>query len=93
MKLTLKKESLEKILITNWASIFDIREVIKLIQNITSNKLECQYEFNKFTISRFELIDDYFLIWFEIECKNPKTTNTIECFYKLNGDLEFNAIF
>lgn len=85
MKLTIKKETLEKILIANWTSILDVREVLTLVSNITSENSKSQHRIDKITISRFELVNDYFLIW--IEYKKDDTNGTIECHLHLNGDL------
>lgn len=87
MKLTLKKESLEKILLANWTSVIDIRELLAFVSKyINSKNSESQQRLNKITISRFEPMDGYFLIWIEYESKNRN--GTIECHLKLNGEIE-----
>jgi hypothetical protein len=84
MNLKLKKDTLEHLLISNWTNILDVREVIKLVTDVMSNKTNCQYKFDKLIISRFEPQD---------ECKDTKINYTIECFYNLNGSLKINSVF
>jgi hypothetical protein len=86
MKLTIKKQQLEKILIANWTSILNVREILTLVNDITSKNLKSQPKIDKITISRFEPIDDYFLIWIEYSL-NKNINNTIECHLYLNGEL------
>lgn len=93
MNLTLKKDTLEQLLIANWTTILDIREVMKLVTDVMSNNTNCQYKFDKLTLSRFEPQNDCFLIWFETICKETKTNHTIECLYSLDGSLKINSIF
>jgi hypothetical protein len=93
MNLKLKKDTLEHLLISNWTNILDVREVIKLVTDVMSNKTNCQYKFDKLIISRFEPQDDCFLIWIETICKDTKINYTIECFYNLNGSLKINSVF
>ena len=87
MKLTLEKKSLEKTLLANWTTILDAREIIRLVSEITSKNLKSQHQINKVTLSRFELVNDYFLIWIEYECKKENINGTIECHLYLNGEI------
>jgi hypothetical protein len=93
--MVLNLEKLEKTLLTNWIEFLNIRELRDTIKNTLISKLgyvpNCRVK--KFSISRFELIENGFLIWIETTVTNDssniqseKTQNNITMEFLLTKD-------
>lgn len=74
----LNKNKLEKTLISNWTSFIDVKDVIKFLNTQLNKKI------NFLTITKFELIDLGFIVWFEY--KTETESNFVEILINLNGE-------
>lgn len=87
----LNKHKLETILIKNWTELFDIREILKYVQSISShlpsNKTNVQI--NNLGITRFELNPQGFIIWlnYNVIENQIKYKSTSEVLLDFNGNL------
>ena len=72
----INSEKLEKILVAHWTEFMDVRELMSSASSVISNLEEKQCKVNKLTISRFELVEDGFIVW--LECKVGDDSYTVE---------------
>jgi hypothetical protein len=82
MKL-LDVEKLETVLRNSWNQFINIRELRDILKTIIIEKLDFpDYQVQKFSISRFELVEDGFITWIETTIqKNESQINlTLEFF-------------
>ena len=84
------KENLEKLLITNWTSFIDFRELINLVKtNITNSSLQYKSITQKKTniqLSRFFPTKEGFEIW--VEFMSPEYMTTSEFMLTLDGKIK-----
>jgi len=82
MKL-LDVEKLETVLRNSWNQFINIRELRDILKTVIIEKLDFpDYQVQKFSISRFELVEDGFITWIETTIqKNESQINlTLEFF-------------
>jgi hypothetical protein len=85
-------EKLEQILISNWAEFLDLRKIIGFLQTLATEHLsEDRLQVLKVTISRFELSEGGFLLWFDYDVnltnQKKKVNMTSEVRLLNNGTL------
>jgi len=85
-------EKLEQILISNWAEFLDLRKIIGFLQTLATEQLSVdELQVMKVTISRFELSESGFILWFDYDVnltKQKKKVNmTSEVRLLNNGNL------
>lgn len=72
----LDTNKLETLLIKNWTNLFDIRDMLKYVQNITNTHLpstKTNRQINNLSISRFELTPQGFIVWLNYTIIENKT--------------------
>jgi len=85
-------EKLEQILISKWAEFLDLRKIIQFLQTLAAEHLrEGELQVMKVTISRFELSENGFILWFDYEVnltnQKKKVNMTSEVRLLNNGSL------
>jgi hypothetical protein len=73
----LDAQKLETLLLANWTEFLDTRQVLKLLGEHTGKQIQ------NLTISRFELVDQGFLLWFETTANKERMT--VEALLTVSG--------
>lgn len=75
-------QNLEKLLIKNWSSVISPREIKYFLETKTKTKIL------NFGISRFEWLNNYFIIWIEYHTIESKEDKICELRIYSNGNIE-----
>jgi calcineurin-like phosphoesterase family protein len=78
------KEKFETVLLSNWTTFIDPRELLVFVQNCSVSKI------NKISLSRFEMISKGFLVW--VECNQNTSNQTVELFIDNNGAIRLQKV-
>lgn len=57
----LNKKKLEQLLLANWTEILDKQQ----LDNFIAKQISETYKLHKITLSRFEIVEDGFILWLE----------------------------
>ncbi len=59
----LNKEKLEQLLLANWTDVLDKKQLFQFISNHSG--INDTYKIHKMTLSRFEIVEEGFILWLE----------------------------
>lgn len=76
----INKLKLEKLLLTNWTDFLNGKALMSLAEEIAINQLDVPppCKVHTLTLSRFELVDNGFVIWVDFTANNGKVKITSE---------------
>jgi len=82
-------DSLEKLLVANWTKFIDRRALINFVRDCLLQYLQKEHSCQALTatFSRFELVENGFLVWIEFKLVHETTpaTGTIEALVDWHG--------
>jgi hypothetical protein len=89
----LDTNKLETLLIKNWTELFDVRDMLKHVQNIIATYLpsnETNRQINHLSVSRFEPTPQGFILWltYTIIEKKTKYKAISEILLNFNGEAQ-----